>query len=74
MRRILVSERKKRGCDYCNDVIPPVYSGKTIRRTRRCPYDECPHHELDKVKSYDEYLKKTKGSGLVRVLEALGKE
>jgi hypothetical protein len=55
MRQIRKEEKKQRGCDYCENVIPPNVSGKAIRQ---CPYDECPYHELDEAESYNEYLKK----------------
>lgn len=55
MRRIRKTEKNKRGCDYCADVIPPNPFGN--HPTRRCPHDKCPYHELDGYKSYSEYLK-----------------
>lgn len=53
-------EMKKRGCHYCADF------------KRRCPHEVCPYHELDNVKTYDEYLKKGEKNGLVKLLEDLG--
>lgn len=54
------AEQKKRGCHYCADF------------KRKCPYAECPYHELDEFKTYDEYLKKGEKNGLVKLLEDLG--
>lgn len=47
----------KRGCEYCMDmgVIRKMRGGTLIRG---CPHQQCPYHELDKYKSYTEYLKK----------------
>lgn len=53
-------EVKKRGCWYCTDF------------KRKCPHAECPYHELDGFKTYEEYLKKGKKNGLVKMLEDLG--
>lgn len=56
------TERIKRGCRYCADVV----------EKKKCPYEECPYHELDDVKTYEEYLQKTDKSGLAKILELLG--
>lgn len=69
MRELSQREKTKRGCIYCADRTRPKYRmGCTT-----CPYDECPYHELDNFKSYDEYMKKSKKGGLARLLEALAK-
>lgn len=54
-------QMKKRGCAYCTDFV-----------NMACPHEECPYHELDGFKTYDEYLKKGKKNGLVKMLEDLG--
>ena len=53
-------EAKKRGCHWCADF------------KRKCQHEVCPYHELDDVKTYDEYLKKAKKNGFVKLLESLG--
>lgn len=55
MRLLQVEEIKKRGCTYCIDVVPTFKQEPHFKR-RKCPYDECPHHELDGYESYDKYL------------------
>lgn len=52
---------RKRGCAYCTDFV-----------NMACKHEECPYHELDGFKTYDEYLKKGKKNGLVKMLEDLG--
>ena len=52
-------EQKKRGCHWCAD----------FKRT--CPHEQCPYHELDDVKSYNEYLKKADKNELLKLLAAL---
>jgi hypothetical protein len=59
-RHKATSEMKKRGCWYCADF------------NRVCPHKGCPYNELDGFKTYDEYLKKGKKNGLVKMLEDLG--
>lgn len=56
MRRVSSTEKNKRGCPYCLD-----YQKKRFEGVRRfvCIHDKCPYHELDKYKTYREYLKKT---------------
>lgn len=68
-REIRDTERIKRGCHYCADRIP---QSKAKGKTSKCPYEECPYHELDEVKNYDEYLQKTDKNGLAKILEMLG--
>lgn len=45
MRIVPNEERIQRGCKYCLE-----------HRGRGCKYDVCPYHELDDVKTYEEYL------------------
>lgn len=54
MKTIHNADAKKRGCRWCADSIKP--EGRHIRK---CPYDECPYHELDGYKTYHDYLKET---------------
>ena len=68
MRKLNHREMIKRGCLYCEDCSHG--SGKDTR----CPYDKCPYHELDNVKTYGEYILKTDKSGLARALAELTKE
>ena len=53
MRKIHNADAAKRGCRWCADSIKPT--GNSVRR---CPYDECPYHEMDKYETYQEYLEK----------------
>lgn len=55
MRTVLLDRKHKRGCGYCLDFIPWEKIGNT-RTKSKCPYDECPYHELDDVKTYEEYV------------------
>lgn len=65
MRLLKLSEIEQRGCRFCAD---------EIRKNRNmCPYEECPYHELDNVKTYGEYMQKTNTRGLARVLAELTK-
>ena len=41
---------RKRGCVYCADLLGHI----------DCKFTKCPYHELDNVRTYGEYLKKTK--------------
>ena len=66
MRKIHNEDAVKRGCRHCADSVKP--KGKT----RRCPYDECPYHELDKFESYGEYLKSIKEDPVSKFLKLLG--
>lgn len=52
MRKIGFSVKRKRGCGYCLDFIP---AGKVGKRSK-CPHEECPYHEMDNSKTYDEYV------------------
>lgn len=53
-------EMKKRGCHYCADF------------NHVCRHRECPYHELNEYKTYEEYMKKSKKNGFVKLLESLG--
>ena len=70
MRVLKESETYQRGCWLCAD-LHKVRGG---RRVNHCPYEECPYHELDSVKTYGEYMRKTKSSRLARALAELTKE
>ena len=65
MRRLKKAEQDQRGCHYCYDVIPPKYKFEN----RKCPNEECPYHELDNVKTYGEYLKKSGSLSITHLLE-----
>ena len=56
MRRIMLDCKHQRGCGYCLDFIPSEGRGSWQTKSK-CPYDECPYHELDSVRSYEEYIK-----------------
>ena len=53
MRMVPYFEKKQRGCMYCNHMEAKEF-GKEIRTA--CPFDECPYHDLDKYKTYDEFM------------------
>lgn len=53
MRVVPGYEKKKRGCDYCQDK-QRVREGKCFRTA--CPHDECPYHVLDKYKTYEDFM------------------
>ena len=55
MRYVSKAEKKKRGCVNCIDLTPDRKRGKRVK----CPYEECPYHELDKYDTYDAFLKAT---------------
>ena len=64
MRKIHLDRKRKRGCGYCLDFIP---SGKVGKRSK-CPYDECPYHELDDVKTYDEYAESVSDTPIAEMI------
>lgn len=70
MRELMQSEILKRGCRFCADKTR-IFSGAKVSH---CPHEECPYRELDNVKTYGEYIRKTNTSGLARALEELTKE
>ena len=55
MRKINKPIKRKRGCAYCLDFIPWEMVGNT-RKKAKCPHEECPYHEMDNSKTYDEYV------------------
>ena len=57
MREIEKSERKQRGCQYCK-------YGKKKKKERIwfCRYSTCPFHELDNVRSYEEWYRERYGT------------
>lgn len=67
MRKLRETETRKRGCLYCAD-------RRSVGGYSICTYDKCPYHELDKVKTYGEYIQKTNKSGLALELEEVTKE
>ena len=71
MRRIKLDCQVQRGCHYCVDMIP----GQKVKRyykPKRCPYEECPYHQLDGFKTYTEYLKSVGGDTITNVLKTAG--
>lgn len=73
MRQLTDKEKRQRGCDFCADK-GRMYDAKKRNHVSICPYDKCPYHELDNVKTYGEYIQKTDRSGLARALAELTKE
>lgn len=65
MRSIVDCNQNKRGCYLCADVVKMKFmrNGKYVVTAKCCPYDKCPYHELDNVKSYSEYDRKVKKEG-----------
>lgn len=55
MRKMSISLKRKRGCGYCLDLIPWQKVGNTKKKAK-CPHEECPYHEMDNTKTYDEYV------------------
>ncbi len=59
MRTVRKREKEQRGCMYCEDWVEGFeIKGKYI--PGGCKHTQCPYHEMDNEKSYDEYLKHTK--------------
>ena len=54
MRELHNDEIRQRGCIYCTDMVKKKVMG--LNR-KHCPYAECPYHELDEFKTYNEYIK-----------------
>lgn len=71
MRFIHNKERVQRGCTYCTDAVI-VSRKKGDYRNRKCPYDECPYHELDGFETYGDYLKSTGSTSLTVLFKELG--
>ena len=70
MRRIMRKERVQRGCAYCMFSVMKSWGGSNWRH---CPYDECPYRELDKYKTYREYLEK-EGLNIRLTIDLIGKK
>jgi hypothetical protein len=47
----------KRGCIYCLDHIKRKAEPDSTKKSLVCIHDECPYHELDPYKTYNQYLK-----------------
>ena len=62
MRALSNQERKKRGCNYCNDVDAKKHG---MVWKVECPFDECPYHALDNHKTYEEFMESDDGKILV---------
>jgi len=71
MRKLNNDDKRKRGCEFCQNVIPGHYEGN-VYKSRRCPFEECPYHELDGSQSYEQFMLNTDSMGIVRALEAIG--
>lgn len=71
MRVVHHAERSQRACYYCIDQASQDEDGKKLK-TKRCPYDECPYHEMDGYKTYGDYLKATGGNTVTKLLKTLG--
>jgi hypothetical protein len=69
-RRLRKTEQEQRGCQYCMYMLPPRFKNEN----RRCPYKECPYHELDNVKTYGEYLKKSGSINIAKLLNLQGRK
>lgn len=52
MRKVHATERNKRGCRYCSDM---VIAGSGAIRTS-CPHEQCPYHVLEKYETYEDYM------------------
>lgn len=61
MRKVAYKERKKRGCVYCTE--------HRVRRYIYCKHNECPFHELDGHKTYNDYLKSCPEVDLMKLLQ-----
>ena len=71
VRLVSTPEKKQRGCVYCLDNVRDANT-RGIHVGRYCPYEKCPYRELDKYKTYEQYIRSTDLSGFAKVLEALG--
>ena len=54
-RRLSDTVIRKRGCTDCLHIIGEIH----------CEFSKCPYHELDKYRSYDEYLEETKSRTII---------
>lgn len=78
VRLVDVKEIKQRGCPICADAIalkgPNCHgSGAPSSKSYGCPYSECPYHELDNIKSYQEYEHKYRKNPPGDLIEAFAK-
>lgn len=71
VRVVTSAEKRKRGCVYCVDNVREENS-RGINVGRYCPFEKCPYSELDKYKTYEQYIRSTDLSGFAKALEALG--
>lgn len=71
MRKLLLTDKRKRGCDFCTGMIP---WDKTPFNRSGCPYDKCPYHELDDTETYGLYLRKHGDMTVDQLLKAMGKD
>lgn len=73
MRFLRVAEVKQRGCKYCTHCKRTT--GRRIKGELniQCPFDECPYHELDKYKSYSQYLKSDESKIVFNIIPRLNK-
>jgi hypothetical protein len=70
MRRVSKAEQAKRGCRYCR-YVDRVRESRAIFLA--CPANKCPFRELDKYKSYTDYLKENGGDkNMKEILKELG--
>lgn len=65
MRNVRNAERVQRGCKWCEE-----WESRGGRNW--CPYETCPYHELDKHKTYTDYLESIGGTSLSKILMNLG--
>lgn len=72
MRQVTDSERKKRGCSFCADMVLVESGIKKKYKRRTCPFAECPHHELDEYKTYGAFLKSKGSITMTAILRELG--
>lgn len=61
MRNVPRNESIQRGCEWC------LHHGNGTKGGFICPYDECPYHELDNVKTFREYEKSLKGKDILEL-------
>lgn len=54
MRLLKLSERKKRGCTYCMDMV--IITDEDESQHMNCPHEKCPYKVLDKYESYEDFM------------------
>lgn len=64
MRPLKLREIEQRGCRFCADRT-------SDNNYSHCPHEECPYHELDKVKDYKEYMKKRSEFSISELLRTM---